>query len=781
MSDQCFPPLQEAAEADLKNQLSLMTSRVQDLTTKLAASQRKVTKLEKKTTSATRGKPRRNSREITDKEKVTEGKEVDTTDVLNASSTGEETRPEEHGSDSEKSTFSDPEVVHRLRKLQGELEISKEKVQELQIKDSELKSLQSTAQQLREQNKMYKEQIAYMQAKLQSAAGDKDKDSSNVPGKLKEVEHRLNQSESLLKDCRDKLSGVINELGSFGIIPTRDNYSSTIESLRDRLREILKEVEDVSKRTEESKKEALKGDVHLDLDSTVRIFAEKLSLEALVIGEMASLLRSSQNDVINERENHLCEIQFANKHILDLEQKIDFLQASNNNTDNPNLEKTKSSLQAYSDLLSERMVVHAQILASLENNKYGEETDKDTSSSQVFASQIAREALFRSKLDLPIYSTSTVKENEQALGLASKVLVQGELAFTMNKLRERMSNTMTDQERIDLLEQELELAEHRLRDREKNLAQSVQSFISAKTAQFAEIWLQENHSNETVDSPEKELEEMLQKHAELFEKQINPKVNTSDVKRHERIVESVSTASEYVIHKLTTSVEEELRKQSVASSKKTKYRLSAMEVLENLAEVVANKAVISGQISYLKEQLEIRSNNRHSPRSPSANGKGGSRPGSAHAHSNRGSGSASGYGGDGGSAGCSQESGEVAERLTQEAGVRQRLVGLLLGALERGGPGAGAGGAAALEADPAVRHVASLARRLVQLDTALIRPRHSLQDYAEMVTREALFQVKYCPMRGKKWETFTFGPNSYLLSASFQVCRKNAAAHRTLL
>ncbi len=736
---------QQAAEADLKNQLSLMTSRVQDLTGKLAASQRKVTKLEKKLTR----KSRKNTREISEKENEAESKEMDTTDTLNvsnASSAGGEdiissvkvspvsvskTDDDDPGSDSEKSPLTDPDVMHRLRKLQAELETSKEKVQELQIKDSELKSLQATAQQLREQNKMYKEQISFMQTKLQSAA-NREKDSADVPGKLKEVERRLNQSESLLKDCRSKLSGVINELGTFEIIPTRDNYSSTIESLRDRLREILKEVEEVSKDTDERSKEM--PDVHLDLNSTVRVFAEKLSLEALVIGEMATLLRSSQNDVISEREDHLCEIQFANKHILDLEQKIDLMQASNNSTDSPPLDKAKTSLQAYSELLAERMVVHSQILASLENNKYADEGDTETAASQVFASKLAQEALFRSKLDLPIYSAAASKEYEQALGLASKVLVQGELAFTMNKLRERMSNTMTDQERIDLLEQELELAEHRLHDRETSLAESVQSFISAKTAQFAEIWLQENQSNETVDSPEKELEEMIQKHAKLLEKQINPKVNSSDVKRHEHIVRSVSSMSEYLIQRLTMSVESEMHKHSMSGSKKTKYKVSAMEVLENLAEVVANKAVISGQIAYLKEQLQIRSNNRrHSPTSRAAGTSSrGSRPGSAHSASSR-SGSVSPHTAAAPPSSSSHESqAEVAERLSQEASVRQHLVSLLLTSVDSG----------SLETDAAVRHIASLARRLVQLDTGLIKQRHSVQDYAEMVTREAMFQAQ---------------------------------------
>ena len=747
----------EASDADFKNQLSMMTSRIQDLTAKLALSERKVRKLEKKVGRKSRSRSReiKNSAD-NEKEKVVESKETDTTeDVLNtsnaSSSGGNETVPtvkvttvgaskaadDDQDSDSEKSTFSDPEVVHRLRKLQGELEISKEKVHELQMKDSEFKSLQLTAQQLREQNKMYKEQISYMQAKLQSATTT-EKDSANVTGRLKEVEHRLNQSESLLSDCREKLSGVINELGTFGIIPTKDNYSSTIESLRDRLREILKEVEDVSKETGERMKEE-KMDIHLDLDSTIKIFAEKLSLEALVIGEMATLLRSSQNDVINDRENHLCEIQFANKNILDLEQKIDLMQSSNNNIEDPSLERTKSSLQAYSELLTERMVVHAQILATLENNKYGDETDKDTPSSQVFASKLAQEAMFRSKLDLPIYSATSSKDYEQALSLASKVLVQGELAFTMNKLRERMSNTMTDQERIDLLEQELELAEHRLHDRENNLAESVQSFISAKTAQFAEIWLQENQSNETVDSPEKELEEMLNKHAKVFEKQINPKVNYSDVRRHEHIVKSVSTTSEYLIQKLTTSVENELHKHSVSGSKKTKFRMSVMEVLENLAEVVANKAVISGQIAYLKEQLEMRSN-RQSPSVASTaktDGKG-SRPSSAQSNTQSPSSrptsvSPQTAGSSAAAAISSQESAaEVADRLSQEASVRQHLVSLLLTSIDNG----------SLETDEAVKHITNLARRLVQLDTGLIKQRHSVQDYAEMVTREAMFQAQ---------------------------------------
>ncbi len=721
---------QEASEVSFKDQYDLMTNRVQDLTSKLASAEKKVRKLEKKVGK----RSRRGSREIgSDKEKAIESKEIDTSEVvddLDGSHDGEivasvavpvlsSSKPmdDDIESDSEKSTLSDPEVVHRLKKLKGELEMSKEKVQELQQRDAEFKSLQQTAQQLTEQNKVYKEQTNYLQTKLQEATMS-SKHAEEIRSQLKELEKKFNHSESIVSDCKLKLASLVNELGSFGIVPTKDNYSSTIDSLRDRLSEILREVD----RTSGSKAPK----TSLNLGSTVKMFAEKLSLEALVIREMAALLRSSQHEDIADSQTHLCEIQCANRHIVDLEQKIDLMQSSNNNNEDPSMDNMKRSLLAHSELLAERMIAHAHMLSTLEKRDKDSLGDTELESMQkpLFASKLAKEALFRSKLDLPLYKSETSQDFDSSLGLASKVLVQGEFSFILNKLRDRMSNTMTDEERIDLLEQELELAEHRLQDREKVLSKSVQSFITDKTKEFAETWLQENHGDETVDSPEKELEEMLKKYGSLYEKEINPKVNISDVNRQRHIHEAVMVASEQAIHKLTESCEQELHKVSIMGRPAVKHGVpvtSAMQILENLAEVVAYKAVISGQIGYLKDQLMNRTRSAksgHGSRSGSASGGEASARSPSSRAQNRNNSNTS--------------SPDVAEHLSHEAAVRQHLVSTLLSSVENG----------TLESDVSVKHVTNLAKRLVELDTEMLRENHSIQDYTELVSREAVFQAQ---------------------------------------
>lgn len=695
-----------AMQEDYQQQLELMTSRIQDLTTKLAAAEKRVRKLERKVARS--------------KKKEKDG-ESDGRKASDASVSLDDLEAELGASDMNSSASSSGSSDSSLQV--DEILSSALQFHETGIsRPSSLPGLQSH-QQLRDH-------ITQLEAKL-SSKEDKLKSSH-----LHEIELKLQNTQKSLEDCRNKLSGVIHELGTYGALPSQDTGES-MATIRERLADILKDFD--AKANKDIRE--LTAEEHWT-NERLKAFAEKLSLEAVVVGEMASLVKTSQDYMMFGRESYLHDIQHANSKILELERKVQMMQSHSEQQQRLLSTSQQDSMQLFSATLAEKVVLQGRLQLLLEKLREEQAMQLPHSSESQTAKDLSQEALFRSKLDDNLYAKSQDAQTEVS-SLASKALIQGELAFVLSKLKERMSDSMTDQERLDFVEQELDIAQQRLHERERNMAEIVESFEMEQLEQFATALAQSEVSsfcNVSREDFTRELVSAIKQRADMAKGEL-AEVRGEDEERYDQFLRaSIEQEVEHMEHclqqiyeeKLQDAVEEGLQGSRDVSAQTVDTVLSPEAVMK-FAEIVGQKAAITGLVSYImenvkqrQEQQPVRSEStsslrRHDsgvilhssslslPTSP-VNYEDHDLSGSSHDSDLR----------------------SMSQRLAQDANTRRELATYLQDYINKD----------TLPNDQVRAQIAQIAADLVNIDTALLKHRKSIHDYAEMITREAIFQAQ---------------------------------------
>ena len=786
-----------AMEMDYQQQLAMMSTRLQDLTNKLAAADKKVRKLERRAARReSKLKLRRDSLESPEKlgggssgETETEGQsdrhasdkvvmdlltvvcgqtpsEVSAEDAsdLNASSNSSNSKHEDETSisdthNSDLLSLTDPVVTAKFKQLQADFETSEQKVKCL-TKELELTTPEGQNKALaeyRKQNKEYEKQIIFLTASLNKSgaseavaqakakrAASKDKDSPSDAKELSPDSEKLDASHSALDECRHKLAAVVQDLEAVGGgVPTTDNYSTTINSLRARLEKILKDTEGGDELSRGAapflgsfgftpnagvKYEPLAGP--LGEEQRLHVFAEKLSLEASLVGEMAHLIRTGQDHMMSEREVYLHEIAEANHRILELEQKVQGLQYAQGSDikDGTSGQQYTDSVTVSSGLLAEKMVLQGQIQRLLEKHQQqqqqmpsaGEKTGQDPS-----AIIMGQEALFKSRLSERLYSSST---NIYSMSFASQALVQGELTFVLNKLRERMADSRTDQERIDLLDHELELSHRRLCERANLMCDSVEAYKVAALDRVAATVLNNKTNKDQVDS---EIAKLIKKSAADYRRMsvdgehlgVMPE-SIPESRRHTMIEASIQQEIEETVEVLAE------RCQIANSSGSAQSEEDVKAVLRAVCEVLAQKSVIDGHIAYITEQIQ-----QHQQQAPPAGQRmpnplrrhdsgimlhSSSLPTSPTAEDDSPDSSTDG------------EHNTLATHLENDAAARRDLaIQLLKQRAYLDDKSSGIKG-----------QIAKIANDLVNVDVNLIRHKRLVSDYAEVIAQEAMFQAQ---------------------------------------
>lgn len=751
-----------AMETDYQRQISMMTERVQDLTSKLAAADKKVRKLEKRASRRESRSKQRSESQDAEKTSGSSGEaepeqvpDQEVLDVLKAvigdgpteaiptsaldTSTSSKLDESINSTATEVSeadilSLADPEVAAKFRKLQEALSKSDTKVKELthQLELTTPEGQNKALADYQKRNKEYEQQIIFLTAKLnrtsakESVEVAKAKRAASRDSSI-DQEDDVSGSNTTLEDMQQKLSGVVQELDSLSAVKT-DNYTSTIEKLKSKLETILKETE-AGERDIGSlgalKQPAMKLEQFaLKLNDPEQVFAEKLSIEAILIGEMAHLIKTGQDQMMSEREVYLHEIAEANHRILELEHKVQALQLSDGTKGAAEPPVTGESLLRSSGLLAEKMVLQGQIQLLLDKYQKQEEAIQATQGrekGEASAHNMGQEALFKSRL------TERLQDSSQnyAMSLASHVLVQGELTVVLNKLRERMADSRTDQERIELLDHELELSHQRLCERANLMCDGVEAYKLSALDRVAVTILNNKANKDQVDE---QVALMIKNCAAEYRKcSVDGEhlgVMTESIpesRRHAMIEASIQQEIEETTELIAERCEMSQTVESVASESELE------SVLLSVCEVLAQKAVIDGHIAYITEQIQ-----QHQQQAPTGDGRtpnplrrhdsgiivgGGSLPTSPTAEEMSPDSSTDG------------ESSSLASRLAHEAAAKRQLAA----SLQQKNPS---------RPDSLQGQMAKIAARLVNVDIDLIKHRRLISDYAEVIAQEAMFQAQ---------------------------------------
>jgi len=580
----------QAMDNDYRNQLGLMSSRVEDLAAKLALSERKVRKLEKKVAR-----------------KDSKIKPEDIAEIAKRQVEG-------RGADDMDGDIEGKDEIWSSSDSSPDRQLKPTDVKSLEVA---LKQSQQAEKELGEKLHRCDDHIAFLECKIQETSeGAKDKD---MKGQLEEVEIELGYTQAMLEECRHKISDTIMELETFGMVPTKD--SSAVDRLKSRLEQILKDSQATSHQSSK---------IHdmVKVDDSMKLYAERLSLEAVILGEMAQLARcQDEKPYLREREKSLVSIYQANRHILDLEHKLGQLKSDVSCSQRRIQSTAQQSIKSYSTLLADKLVVQAQMTMLLEylSHNQREAGIPVTAESKSFSTEaLGQEALLWSSLDQNLIRdiNSNQEIGSYVASLAPSALVQGEFSFVLEKLKKQASAFEDEQERIDSVDKELGQCQEKLLERRSAASQQVDSFRNDHIEKVTLALMQDNtsdilisklsdlgHDTSKLPKPTRNkfskdnigakisalIEMYAAKHASSLQfhgaSHSNGKqYSLIDAAIQEEIISSLSSLDK--VYDVCITIGETLSEEE------------CVDTVLNFVDVVSYKAVINGQVAFIAEMVE---------------------------------------------------------------------------------------------------------------------------------------------------------------------------------
>ena len=719
-------------EQDSEDQLNLMASKIEDLTKKLSTSENVIRKLEHDLSSVEvkTGKSHGNAGYQDDlhlAEKHVERCEqtLAEQDDRNSKLTERVESIERQVSPSSVSTSQcSPEtnlssIVAKLREAEDELKRSNE-----------------SENQLLADNETYLKEIERLQSELKltrrngSSEFDKDRGVADLSNHLHEVDLKLGQTQSTLDDCRNKLTDVIQELGSVNVASSRENGTSTIENIRERLNDILAEVSHLPRELQQSDWFPSAGRQHdakslmlqiprdrvcyLKEDEKLRLYAEKLALEAVIMGEMAFLVQTGQDRFSTERELCFQEIQQARLEIGRLEDQVTRLLtpgASQSSGKPVELsDSMKDSVSMYASLLAEKMVLEGQLMSVLDSSSKSNAAQSSSAASsgshgnQIFR-EMAEEGLTGAASSClgDIHPVGLSTESSSAV----RALAEGEVCFMLGRLQQGCLNSLDPADKTTLLERKLQAAQVLLNDQEAKISSLVTSFKRAKIEELARLMASEtvrnavNQAEETEESVDavmisQRVVSAMRNYAAMYENQLN--LPDSCVQKVGRVQQSMTAEIDMIERHLSSQLTANHQPPTAQQQEREGKEKTLADQIDVFADVLVQRASISGIVAYLTEKLanQVGSN---------IDSEGQDK--------------------------C-QQNHVSTTRLSELGSIRQDVSqSLKTGNVE------------------SCHQVSALASEIVDIDMTLPKYRTSVVDYAETIAREAVCQAQMTYMRQK--------------------------------
>ena len=474
-------------EIGYQDQLNQLSSKVHDLTTKLSVAERRVHRLDRRSSryssigsssepdgeNTAQSSPRdsivsqANIQEAL--ASIQQGVLMSVVDISSACSSVASSVAAE--------TVSQPEnLTARITCLQNEISMSERKVQELTAKllhhrqlEVELCVLQRSEASLKVQSRFQKEQIEALNKQL-SGKPIEETAAQALQCHLREAETKLASTRATLDTCRRNLCGIVEEL-------TREG-SEFANSVRNKLEDIVCVCETRTDNYEDS-----------DGSRNMKLFAERLALEATIIGEMA---QTCESDGLLGYGHNLQSIQKVNGILLSLEQQLSGAAAPEGNT----TDSTQGeAIQVYSELLANKIVLQDRmtvLAASIDAN--GDDSN-ETGAQDDAVKKAARQALIRARSDLQLTPGS-----DQSGLVVSRALVQNGLHTVLSQLGDQRAKTCSEDDRRQTAETLWQSTLRELVDHQTNVLNSIEAYRCQKLVEIGNLFLRKRSHDGSIDN-----------------------------------------------------------------------------------------------------------------------------------------------------------------------------------------------------------------------------------------------------------------------------------------
>ncbi|XP_061181888.1 uncharacterized protein LOC133190336 isoform X6 [Saccostrea echinata] len=216
----------------------------------------------------------------------------------------------------------------------------------------------------------------------------------------------------------------------------------------------------------------------MSLEDKMNVYADRLSVEAIILGQMAYMIQRHQMGCLS-RDVLMKEIQGVNSIILEMERRID---NSTRDISNLDQERTPDLVSTYAEMLAEKIVLEGQLASSVMAEDHQNTDDIAILSSLNITdnpSILAMEVFLRSQVDSSVHQqlTKSVREMEELSGhIISRSLIQGEISYALQKLKQRFNTHVESEELSDLLQRERKFLCEQLQDRSQSLYASVADY-----------------------------------------------------------------------------------------------------------------------------------------------------------------------------------------------------------------------------------------------------------------------------------------------------------------
>ncbi|CAG5129035.1 unnamed protein product, partial [Candidula unifasciata] len=347
--------------------------------------------------------------------------------------------------------------------------------------------------------------------------------------------------------------------------------------------------------------ESVQEDSVTDEDK-LKLYADKLSLEAVILSEMASILQTRNfllpEDILSR------EIDSLNSKILRLHQCLDS-EIKTMHFDDPQADL----LSSYVELMAEKLLVNGH-LCSATSEKTHIVIDSSSSLQPVL---LATETLVRSQIDSFISNNMDRTANEiltLPTHLTARTIVQGELTYCLNQLKSKLE---LNPEVLTPGPANYQFMFDRLTHRQRTVLDTLECYCSQIIHSLAVIIFKESEEMTIVEGPESVLEAMcseistvIEKHIQNYKEKYRTAMDTHSARKYDIIVDELRSSREAVLSQIKAQHETYAKDPASARDSSLDIPVQSLDsTINNFGEIIALKSVVVATTNFLAELLKM--------------------------------------------------------------------------------------------------------------------------------------------------------------------------------
>ncbi|XP_060582101.1 golgin subfamily A member 4-like isoform X4 [Ruditapes philippinarum] len=341
----------------------------------------------------------------------------------------------------------------------------------------------------------------------------------------------------------------------------------------------------------------------LKYEDRLQLYADKLAFEAMILGQMGILIQRQQvgsmyKDVL------LREIHEANLHILELERRIDNVTREVNQTD-----QEKDLVSSYAAILAEKIVLEGQLASgAMVQDMETSENVEVLSALNVNESPavLAMEIFLRSQVDSSV--TEQLQKFAEGLNsfsnhIVTRALLQGEITHALQVVKKKFKKGDNSEDLSSLVKRERQFAFDELQNRHKLILDLMnESEPSVMTTLIQLIEFSQGPNSPTLNSVCEKISSVLKNKIDELEKS----VQSSDTETKTKLKHIISHLQSELTDAISIFREEHQCYVQTASPdiNPNVLKFSADSLSTDLAEMIIQKAVISGTFVYVQGLVE---------------------------------------------------------------------------------------------------------------------------------------------------------------------------------